>query len=192
MSRACRRSAAKSAAFGSTLGPRSSHPHKGSARSVGIIHSPTMSRAFSTKSGSFDSLVVSCRRRFSRKARQMRCTELVDTPTAALICRVAKSVELSGLFLTDSDDHSLNLLIAHPTTNPGARFISQFQSLEMTQSASTTCRWLELSSPKAWRTRSWIHPPPAPTQSEFKPLVGRHRALLEPWREISSLSVSQF
>ena len=54
--------------------------------SGGSRYSPTMSRTFSTNSGSVESLKVSCRCGCSPKARQMRETAVCDKPLRVPSC----------------------------------------------------------------------------------------------------------
>ena len=71
--------------------------HSTSARSGGWRYKPTMSRTFSMKSGSADSLKVSTRWGCSAKARQMRCTALRLSPLACAIDRVLQCVASAGV-----------------------------------------------------------------------------------------------
>src|SRR5574340_1238961 len=65
------------------------------ALSGGCRYSPTISRTFSTNSGSADSLNVSVRCGCRPKARQMRCTVLRLTP---LVCAMARVLQWVACF----------------------------------------------------------------------------------------------
>ena len=69
--------------------------HQRAIRRVEI--EPTMSRTFSTNSGSLDSLNVSLRCGCSENARQMRCTVETDRPDALAIERVLQCVAAAGM-----------------------------------------------------------------------------------------------
>ena len=66
------------------------------AFSGGSRYSPTMSRTFSTNSGSLESLKVSWRCGCSPKARQMRLTAVCDRPASRAIVRVLQCVAPAG------------------------------------------------------------------------------------------------
>ena len=91
-----------------------------------------MSRTFSTKSGSVDSLKVSLRCGWSENARQMRCTVEIDTPEALAIERVLQCVESAGIVssvvVTTSAIFSSSILRGAPgrgsSTRPSKRLIA--------------------------------------------------------------------
>jgi hypothetical protein len=72
-----------------------SSTHSTMACSGGAIYSRT-SRTLATKSGSVDSLNVSCRCGFRPKARQIRCTVLTERPLSCAILRELQCVASSG------------------------------------------------------------------------------------------------
>src|SRR5207302_10203531 len=74
-----------------------SSTHSTTALSGGDRYRPTMSRTFSTKYGSADSLNVSARCGLSPNARQIRPTADWDIPVARAIRRVLQWVALAGL-----------------------------------------------------------------------------------------------
>src|ERR1700712_376982 len=73
-----------------------SSTHSTKACSGGAIYSPTTSRTLATKSGSVDSLNVSCRCGFRPKARQIRCTVLTERPLSCAMPRELQCVASSG------------------------------------------------------------------------------------------------
>ena len=66
------------------------------ARMGGSRYKPTMSRTFSTNSGSVESLKVSWRCGYNPKARQMRVTAVCDRPISRAMVRVLQCVVLSA------------------------------------------------------------------------------------------------
>src|SRR3990167_10926563 len=99
-SRGCVRSSAWIWLFSST--------HNTIAFSGGSMYSPTMSRTFSTNSGSLESLKVSWRWGCSPNARQMRDTAVCDRPTSRAIVRVLQCVAAWGT-LSRSEEHTSEL-----------------------------------------------------------------------------------
>src|SRR3954451_17300256 len=73
-----------------------SSTHSTKACSGGAMYSPTTSRTLVTKSGSIDSLKVSCRCGFRPKARQIRCTVLTERPLSRAMPRELQCVASSG------------------------------------------------------------------------------------------------
>src|SRR5467141_3173833 len=73
-----------------------SSTHKTTAFSGGFKYNPTISRTFSTKNGSVESLKCFCRCGSNPKACQMRCTVDFDTRVSAAICRILQCVPPFG------------------------------------------------------------------------------------------------
>src|SRR5260370_20193016 len=73
-----------------------SSTHRTTAFSGGSKYSPTISRTFSTKNGSVESLKCFCRCGSNPKACQMRCTVDFDTRVSAAICRILQCVPPFG------------------------------------------------------------------------------------------------
>src|SRR5262252_3433428 len=74
-----------------------SSTHKTTAFSGGFKYSPTISRTFSTKNGSVDSLKCFCRCGCKPKACQIRCTVDLDMRLWDAICRTLQCVPSLGL-----------------------------------------------------------------------------------------------
>src|SRR5262252_592045 len=74
-----------------------SSTHKTTAFSGGFKYSPTISRTFSTKNGSVDSLKCFCRCGCKPKACQIRCTVDLDMRLWDAICRTLQCVPFLGL-----------------------------------------------------------------------------------------------
>ncbi len=77
-----------------------SSTHNTSARSGGFRYRPTMSRTFSTKNGSEDTLNVSTRWGCNENARHMRETADCDNPLACAMVRVDQCVPCAGTVST--------------------------------------------------------------------------------------------
>ena len=73
-----------------------SSTHRTIARMGGSRYKPTMSRTFSTNSGSVESLKVSWRCGYNPKTRQMRVTAVCDRPISRAMVRVLQCVALSA------------------------------------------------------------------------------------------------